>query len=78
MKLKIKIPHKSHGIMKIRLNLPIINAMRKKVIVPTPVRNKLIKIGLASCSVLRKITLEPANVSTANIAIISPSILNVN
>ena len=74
MKLRINNPHKSHGIMKIRFSLFISNAMRTNVIVPTPVRNKLIKVGLASCSVLRKMTLDPTNVSTARIAISSPYI----
>lgn len=49
-----------------------------KVNVPTAVRKKLIKVGLASCSVLRKITLDATNVSTAKIAIISPGIVHVN
>ena len=52
--------------------------MRMNVKVPIPVRKKLIKVGLASCSVLRKITLDPTNVSTAKIAIVSPNIENLN
>ena len=44
------------------------------VIVPIAVRKKLMYVGLVSFSILRKITLDPTNVSTAKIARISPGI----
>jgi hypothetical protein len=64
--------------IKIRLKLLKIKAKKKKVKVPIPVLKKLMKDGLASSSVLRKITLDPTNVSTAKIAISSPNIEKVN
>ncbi len=78
MKLKINNNHNSQGIIKIRLKPLKIKAKRKKVKVPMPVLKKLIKVGLASSSVLRKITLDPTNVSTAKITISSPGTENVN
>ena len=44
------------------------------VIVPIAVRKKLMYVGLVSCSILRKITLDPTNVNTAKIARSSPGI----
>ena len=60
------------------MNIPSIIEITIKVMVPNPVRKKLINIGLASCSVFLNKTLEATNVSTADIAINSPNIIIVH
>lgn len=74
MKLTINNNHNSQDIINIRLSLLKKRAKRMNVIVPKAVRMKLMYVGLTSCSTLRKITLDPTNVSTAKIARSSPDI----
>ena len=67
------IIHKFHDNKKIYEKIPKITDRIKKVNIPTLVRKKLIKEGLASRSVFRKNTLDTTKVRTAKIAIISPA-----